>query len=400
MQVHERNINIDVNLALLRQVLEQRPELKLVITSATLDASRLKNFFSATTLKIEGKAFEVHDMPLCEGPRFLPVDPAAVSPTTTPRAKKNNRDKKGKEKIKEPAEEDSKKDLRNAFRSGPLAGEELIKLLDDDKECARVAVSACATLLQSREEKGDILVFLPGQADVLAAVAIMQELVRDLQGERVLCLPLYGALAQKHQDRARESAANLKCDRKIIFATNIAETSVTIDGIKFVLDSGREKVMAIDRRTGWPSLQLQPVTKSSVTQRRGRAGRTADGFYTRLYSDSFETQMQDQRAPEICRCDLASTLLDVLCREGKWLPKLEMIDPPPEATVRFASETLQFLEAIEMTGGGTPTLTRKGRLIAQLPFSRPQSAAMLIRASEPDLEVSDHCGDDGGRQYG
>jgi len=377
--VHERNVNIDVNLALLKQLLGKRPDLKLVITSATLDSSKLKKFFSAKTLNIKGRTYPVVDRQLHQEPGFLLL--ADVVSHTTSRAK-INRDKKGKEKIKEPEDEDARVTL------GSGDSETVVQLLSKDKHCARMAVSACATLL-AKKEKGDILVFLPGQEDVWRAVTAMEAvLVQEFPSERVRCLPLFGALNPQEQERVHKSNDELNCDRKIIFATNIAETSVTIKGIKFVVDSGREKVMSLDPRTGWPSLQLQPVTKSSVTQRRGRAGRTEEGYYIPLYTISYASGMQDNLEPEMRRCDLTSTLLEVLCLEGKWLPNMQMIDPPSEVAVRYAIETLTFLDAINMTGA-TPTVTEKGRLMARLRFSSPHTAAMLLRAAKPDLGVSE-----------
>jgi len=391
-QVHERNLHIDINLALIKLILAKRPNLKLVITSATLDSDQLRAFFSAGVLEVAGHMYDVQEFRLTRDPKFKLVSEGAYSPTTPqPYSTKKN---KGKEKLKEPEEND---DLHIQFQetwNSEGGGEQISdQLLDDDNECARVAVSACRMIVHC-QHKGDILVFLAGQPDVLKAVDMMRyELSQSsctISGERVVCFPLYGALSQGEQDKVRKSIEALKCDRKIIFATNIAETSVTIDGIKFVVDSGREKVVKLDPRTGWPSLQIQPVTRSSVKQRRGRAGRTSAGWYVPLYSGAFAEQMLPLRPPEICRCDLASPLLDVLCLVKEWLPELEMLDPPPKEAVRRAIDTLTYLEAInEVQGDSIPKPTPKGSQMARLPLSCPQSAAMLIRASKRDLATSE-----------
>jgi ATP-dependent helicase HrpB len=291
-EFHERHIHSDVGLALLRRAQRStRPDLKLVVMSATLDMAPLARFLDAPVVRAEGRVFPV-------------------------------------ELVYAPSEQ-------------PLPQQ------------------IAAALRRVTKEDGDVLVFLPGAADIRRAI----DAARNVAGDALL-LPLYGELSAEEQDRAVRRAAQ----RKIVFATNVAETSITIDGVGCVIDSGLAKQAAHAPWSGLPTLKVAKIAQASAIQRAGRAGRTRAGRCIRLYSEhDFRTRPQFQAA-EIARIDLADTALMLAGTALEWF------EAPPAAAWRAANDLLTQLGALQ---GGA--ITALGLRMRQLPL-HPRQARLALAA--------------------
>ena len=302
-EFHERSINSDLALALARQTQQIiRPDLKTVVMSATIDASRICNELNAPLIESEGRMFHVT---------------VTYAQTDT-----------------------------------------------DPRDIAQAAASA--TVEAHRQQDGDILVFLPGQGEI--------ERCRELLAASLAptaVLPLYGNLSPEQQHRA--IAPSREGERKVVIATPIAETSITIEGVRVVIDSGLCRSMAFDARTGLSRLETVRISRDMAEQRAGRAGRVAEGMCRRLWTRAAEQRMAEQRKPEIEEADLAPMVLGIAAfgeSDVEGLPWLEM---PPRSNVTKAKLLLRSLGAIDSEGGITPT----GRQMAALPC-HPRIARMII----------------------
>jgi pre-mRNA-splicing factor ATP-dependent RNA helicase DHX15/PRP43 len=307
-EAHERTVATDVLLGLLKGVLARRPALKLVVMSATLDAEKFGAYFDhAPVVRIPGRAF-----------------PVEVFYTPAP-------------------ERDF---LEAAVRTV-------------------VQIHAC-------EGPGDILVFLPGEMEIEDACARIARDAADLPSERgsVLVLPLYSSLPPAAQQRIFQAAPPPRepggpPTRKVIVSTNIAETSLTIDGIVFVVDPGFSKQKVYNPRIRVESLLVSPISKASAEQRKGRAGRTRPGKVFRLYTEkSFNTELQEQTYPEILRSELSSVFLTLLKLGVEDLVHFDFMDPPAPETLMRALEQLNYLGALDDEGA----LTDEGKLMADFPL--------------------------------
>jgi ATP-dependent helicase HrpB len=279
-------------------------------------------------------------------------------------------------------------DLRVLVMSATLDGEGVARLLDDapiltsefrqhevvtryvppapgarvEDAVARVVARAVA------EEDGDILVFLPGAAEI----ARVDERLREAAlPPRVDVLPLSGQLTAEAQDRALAPAPAGR--RRIVLATAVAETSLTIEGVRVVVDSGLMRVPRFSPRTGLVRLETLPVTKASADQRRGRAGRTGPGVCYRLYAEHDYLGRPDQGVPELLQTDLAAVVLELALRGVTDPLELRWLDAPPAAAVAHAGELLASLGAVDGEGG----ITQHGRAMAELPV-HPRLAHMLL----------------------
>jgi len=223
-------------------------------------------------------------------------------------------------------------------------------------------------------EDGSILAFLPGVGEIRRTADFLAERLRDKDTEIV---PLYGALDSEVQDKAIEPAPAGR--RKIVLATSIAETSITIKGVRVVVDSGLARVPRFEPDLGLTRLETERVSCASADQRRGRAGRTEPGVCYRLWDEAQTRSLLPFAAPEILSADLTSLILD-LAQWGVHDPaKLEWLDSPPHAAVSEAKALLLSLGAVDGTGGITPL----GRKLAKLPL-HPRLAAMIVAAAEED----------------
>jgi ATP-dependent helicase HrpB len=303
-EFHERHLTTDLALAFLRRLqCEQRPDLKLVIMSATLDAAPIARFLGgAPILTSAGTRFEV---------------------TVAYEEREHQR---------------------------PL------------HEKVAVAVSR----LWKTGLEGDVLIFLPGAAEIRMAAEALQTLAA---GAHLLVLPLHGDLPASAQARAVEPSQ----ERKLILATNVAETSVTIPGIAAVIDSGLARVAGHSAWSGLPVLSLAKVSKASAIQRAGRAGRTRDGRVVRLFTRHDFDSRPERDLPEIQRADLAESVLTLHSAGIRDLRSFTWFEPPADSAVRAAEDLLARLGAIEAAG----SLTETGRQMIRFPL-HPRIARLIV----------------------
>ncbi len=299
-EFHERHLETDLALALLRRLQLRRPQLRLLVMSATLDAAAIAAFLGdAPVLSSPGRLFDL-------AVEHLPYSPA-------------------------PLEEQ----VRKAF-------ERLI----------------------SGGETGEILAFLPGAAEIRRAQRACEPVARRVNR---LILPLYGDLSPAEQDRAVAPAAQ----PKLILATNVAESSITIDGVTAVIDSGLARIASHSPWTGLPQLRVGRISKASARQRAGRAGRTAAGRVLRLYPQADFLQRPDQETPELLRADLSQLCLGLRSAGILDPAELPWLDAPPAPAVAAAEDLLSRL-------GATPSVARA---LMQYPLP-PRLARMIVAATE------------------
>lgn len=310
-EYHERNIHSDVALALAREAQTLiRPDLRIVIMSATIDATAICKALSAPLVESEGRMFPVEIVRAAEEP----------------------------------------------------AADGMVQAVVDSIVAAH------------RNHGGDILAFLPGQAEIMRC----KDMLDGRLGTTQIC-PLYGMLTPAEQSRA--IAPSKDGDRKVVLATNIAETSLTIEGVRVVIDSGFHRTLVYDGRTGLSHLETVRISMDMAKQRAGRAGRVAEGVCYRLWTLATEHRMAECRVPEILEADLAPVLLDIAswqgCADTDTVMQLQWMTPPPAAKVRQAQQLLTMLGALDADG----KLTAHGKRLCKLPC-HPRIAQMLIRGDE------------------
>ncbi|WP_345373126.1 ATP-dependent RNA helicase HrpA [Promicromonospora umidemergens] len=366
-EAHERSLNIDFLLGYLSRLLPQRPELKLIITSATIDSERFAAHFSPAALAGRGGAPDyVTDVlpalaPIVEvSGRTFPVEIRyrPLSPDDGEAATEGARPAPGSPKKKGRARGSEEKDLVTGI------------------------VEACDELL--REGNGDILVFLSGEreihdtADGLAGH--LKERARDPKHpQHVEILPLYARLSSAEQHRVFQQHAS----RRIVLATNVAETSLTVPGIHYVVDPGTARISRYSKQTKVQRLPIEPVSQASANQRSGRSGRVADGIAIRLYSEEDFDGRPEFTEPEILRTSLASVLLQMISVGVVGTPddvaRFPFVEPPDTRAIRDGVQLLTELGALEEVDGVT-RLTDVGRTLAQLPMD-PRLARMVLEGS-------------------
>ena len=312
-EAHERSLNIDFILGYLHRLLPRRPDLKVVISSATLDAKTFADFFDDTAIiEVEGRAFPVEDV-----------------------------------------------------YQAPLNNYE--KLADQ--------VLRAAEELGRFDPLGDTLVFLPGEREI-------RDVAELLEGRRLpntLILPLFARLAGKAQQQVFKPTPH---QRRIILATNVAETSLTIPDIRSVIDSGIARVNRFDPRVGIQRLQIEDVSKASARQRRGRCGRVSDGVCVRLYDEEDFADRPDFTDPEILRSNLSGVVLQME-HLGLGDPlEFPFVDKPQPKRITDAYKTLEEIGAI-WKNGKERGLTDIGKTLARLPLD-PRVGRILIAADEED----------------
>jgi ATP-dependent helicase HrpB len=320
-EFHERSLNADLGLALCLDAQETvREDLKLLVMSATLDGAAVARLLGdAPIVTAQGRAF----------------------PVTT----------HYRERV----------DTRGSNRP----------------QYEDLAQITARTILRAIEdEHGDVLAFLPGQGEIRRAQRLLEEtsLPRDVR-----VLPLFGELSPQEQDAAIQPSR--PGERKIVLATNIAETSLTIEGVRIVVDSGQERRSRFDPATGMSRLEVGTISRASADQRRGRAGRLEAGVCYRLWSEVEHATLPAQTAPEIVGADLAPLALE-LANWGIADPaSLRWLDPPPAATFAQARDLLRSLDAISADG----RVTAHGRALARM-ATHPRLAHMIVRGSELGLQ--------------
>ncbi len=315
-EFHERSIAIDVALGLIKILQEtKRPDLRMLVTSATLEARRLSAFLTCKTVEADGRAYsvDIHHLP---------------KPSREP--------------------------------CWDLAASKLESVLEQ---------FACG----KSEDPGHILMFLPGAFEILKATERAQIAI-SRAGVACELHALHGSLPPEQQDRAVSPADPIR-SRRVILATNVAETSLTIPGVRTVIDSGLARIHRYDALRGLDTLRVEPISKSSAQQRAGRAGRTATGHAYRLWSLAEHERRETHTPPEVIRVDLCATLLETMSLGVRDVQHFPWLDPPDSARLLEAKQTLAALGAIDARGDLSATGAQMSGIAAH-----PRLARALVEA--------------------
>ncbi|KQV80447.1 ATP-dependent RNA helicase HrpA [Massilia sp. Root351] len=333
-EAHERSLNIDFLLGYLKQLLPRRPDLKIIITSATIDADRFSRHFG--TLEKPAPVIEVSGRLYAVEVRYRPVERDQVA-MGGPNAA-NPSPQQGKA-----AAAREKRDLMDA-------------VIDGVDEVCRIG-------------SGDVLVFLPGEREIRDAA----EALRKHHPPHVEILPLFARLSVEEQERVfRTSNA-----RRIVLATNVAETSLTVPGIRYVVDAGLARVKRYSYRNKVEQLQVEPIAQSAANQRAGRCGRVADGVCIRLYDEQDYLQRPKFTDPEILRSSLAAVILRMKSLHLADVETFPFIEPPLARAIADGYQLLQELGAVDEYNQLTPL----GRKLAKLPLD-PRVGRMILAAHD------------------
>jgi ATP-dependent helicase HrpA len=350
-EAHERSLNIDFILGYLGQLLPRRPDLKVIITSATIDPERFsRHFGGAPIVEVSGRTYpvEVRYRPLVPD-----VDPDDEEDEPRPAAKQRRRRAPGA--------------YGRARRGGERAGRES----GPDRDQIDAICDAVSEL--DGAGRGDILVFLSGEREIRDTADALGKLA--LPGTEVL--PLYARLSAADQHRVFQPHSG----RRIVLATNVAETSLTVPGIRYVVDPGTARISRYSHRTKVQRLPIEPISQASANQRAGRCGRTSDGICIRLYAeDDFESRPEFTE-PEILRTNLASVILQMAALGLGDVAAFGFIDPPDRRNIADGIRLLIELGALEPGSAADPRLTPTGRALAQLPID-PRLARMVLAGAE------------------
>jgi len=320
-EAHERTLATDILMGLLKEVCKQRRDLKIVVMSATLDAGKFQNYFdNAPLMSVPGRTFPV----------------------------------------------------------------EIFYTPEPERDYLEAAIRTVIQIHMCEEVEGDILLFLTGQEEIEEACKRIKREIDNLGPEigELKCIPLYSSLPPNLQQRIFDPAPprrpNGAIGRKVVVSTNIAETSLTIDGIVFVIDPGFSKQKVYNPRIRVESLLVSAISKASAQQRAGRAGRTRPGKCFRLYTEkAYKQEMQENTYPEILRSNLGSVVLQLKKLGIDDLVHFDFMDPPAPETLMRALELLNYLAALDDDG----ELTELGSMMAEFPLD-PQLAKMLIASCD------------------
>ena len=358
-EAHERSLNIDFLLGYLRNLLPQRPDLKVIITSATIDPERFARHFGRSLAAGEDHADAVE---ADDGGRVVPAPIIEVSGRTYPV------EIRYRPLTDDPSPDDPEDDADDAAET-----RDPLDAIGD------------AVLELAAEPPGDILVFLPGEREIREAADHLTGVVAGttrLAGTEIL--PLFGRLSMAEQHRVF-GRAGAGVRRRIVLATNVAETSLTVPGIKYVIDTGTARISRYSHRTKVQRLPIERVSQASANQRAGRSGRTSDGIAIRLYSEEDYLSRPEFTDPEILRTSLASVILQMLslgvARTPGDVKEFPFVQPPDGRQVTDGAATLTELGALEAGGARAGTITRVGRRLARLPVD-PRLGRMILEAGE------------------
>ncbi|WP_017912598.1 ATP-dependent RNA helicase HrpA, partial [Xanthomonas sp. SHU 166] len=325
-EAHERSLNIDFLLGYLKQLLRKRPDLKVIVTSATIDTARFAaHFDDAPVISVEGRTYPVEV-------RYRPLEEAG-----------------GEEADAE---------------SGDNAGDRTVNQ----------AIVAAIDEITRLDPRGDVLVFLPGEREIRDAHHALER--RKYRETEVL--PLYARLSNADQDRVFNPGQR----RRLVLATNVAETSLTVPRIRYVVDPGYARVKRYSPRQKLDRLHIEPISQASANQRKGRCGRIAEGICYRLYAEADFTARPEFTDPEIRRSSLAGVILRMLQLGLGRIEDFPFLEPPDERAVADGWQQLVELGAVgEPDRHGLRKLTEIGRKMARLPVD-VKLARMLVAAQQ------------------
>ncbi|MFW8600425.1 ATP-dependent RNA helicase HrpA [Desulfobacterota bacterium M19] len=314
-EAHERSLNIDFLLGILKRLRKKRPDLKIIISSATMDTEKFsRHFEGAPVINIPGKTYPVEV-------NYLPPD--------------------------------------------------------ESEEAAELTLSERVTRAVSalgRRPAGDILVFLPTERDIMET---QEALKGEAQGLNAIVLPLFGRLPAKEQGRVFKNYKQLK----IILASNVAETSVTVPGIRYVIDTGLARISSYNPRARTTKLPVVPISRASADQRKGRCGRVGPGICLRLYSEEDYRNRPEFTAPEVLRANLAEVIMRMVDLGLGHPQEFPFLEPPGARSIKDGFNLLDELGALKVGPGRQLRLTRRGRLMARLPLD-PMISRMILEARE------------------
>lgn len=313
-EAHERSLNIDFLLGIMQRILQRRPDLKLIITSATIDTEKFsKAFGNAPIIEVSGRTYPV--------------------------------------------------DIR--YQCAEKGG--------DDGDYVEQAVQGAIELLR-REGPGDMLVFMPTERDIREAVALLESRFGRQKGRDVpMVLPLYGRLAGRDQNRIFQKLNRVK----IVVATNVAETSLTVPGIRYVVDTGLARILSYNVRARTSKLPVSKISRASCDQRAGRCGRVGPGICLRLFEEDDYLNRPEFIRPEILRSNLAEVILRMTSLNLGEPSTFPFVDPPSSRAIADGYQLLIELGALDKKR----RLTRSGRLMARLPLD-PRLSRMIIEARQ------------------
>ena len=366
-EAHERSLNIDFILGYLKRILPQRPDLKVIITSATIDPERFARHFSPSYVPGKG----IVDENLSDEEREIAE---AILPDDAP-----------------PIIEVSGRTYPVEIRYRPLEGDELY--LDDeevaeDRDPTDAILDAIKEL--SKEAPGDILIFFSGEREIRDAKDAIEAMVLKSPRLNYEVLPLYARLSLAEQHRVFSPGTR----PRIVLATNVAETSLTVPGIKYVIDTGTARISRYSARTKVQRLPIERISQASANQRSGRCGRVSDGIAIRLYSEEDFNSRPEFTDPEILRTNLAAVILQMIAigvvREPGDISRFPFVQPPASRAINDGVNLLRELGALtERTrrkgrgGNNSATLTAIGRAMAAFPVD-PRLARMIIEGGRRD----------------
>ena len=334
-EAHERSLNIDFLLGYLKRILPQRPDLKLIVTSATIDADRFATHFGsverpAPVIEVSGRLYPVEV-------RYRPVQDQVAVQASKPRGDAPRPDERG---------------LMDA-------------VVDAVDELARVG-------------PGDILVFFPGEREIREAAALLQGHAFARSGPHPEILPLFARLSAEDQERVFQSSASSGA-RRIVLATNVAETSLTVPGIRYVVDTGQARVKRYSYRNKVEQLRTEPISRAAANQRAGRCGRVAAGVCIRLYDEADFDARPAFTEPEILRSSLAGVILRMKSLGLGDIDAFPFLEPPLPRAVTDGYQLLSELGALDDDNALTPIGVELGRL----PLD-PRIGRMLLAARGED----------------
>ena len=325
-EAHERSLNIDFLLGYLRQLLPRRPELKVIVTSATIEPGRFAaHFGGAPVLEVSGRTYPVEI-------RYRPLDPPLPADDS----------------------EDPDDPDHEVVRAEP-------------RDQTEAVIDALTEL--SAEPPGDVLVFLSGEREIRDTAEAVRAALPTVE-----VLPLYARLPTAEQQKVFQPNAS-RLNRRVVLATNVAETSLTVPGIRYVVDPGTARISRYSRRTKVQRLPIEPISQASAAQRAGRSGRTAPGVCIRLYSEADFDARPPNTDPEILRTNLAAVILQMAALGLGEVQSFGFLDPPDRRSVRDGIALLHELGAVDEAG----EITDLGRRLARLPVD-PRLGRMILAA--------------------